>query len=127
MQYPDRTNKRRGGAENSLICSYLHPLSITSITAGFQDVPSGPDQKGKGPAGFSPDAKSKGGAKFQNKGGATGVKRGATTIKAGEGVCNQNGKAGVALKKISVQNPQNRSPYQNVLVSKKFSEKNSGK
>ena len=48
-------------------------------------------------------------------------------IVSGEGVSNQNGKGRVALKKISVQNPQNRFPYQNVLVSKKFSEKISGK
>lgn len=56
------------------------------------------------------------GAGYQASGGAT-------TIKAGEGVSNQNGKGRVALKKISVQFWQNLFPYQNVLVLKKFLQK----
>ena len=63
----------------------------------------------------------------QSKRGGVSAKRGHNYNKAGEGVCNQNGKGRVALKKISVQNPQNHFGYQNVLVSKKFSEKISGK
>ena len=65
-------------------------------------------------------------AKQSKRGGVSG-KRGQQLIKRGEGVSNQNGKGRVALKKISVQNPQNHFGYQKVLVSKKFSEKISGK
>ena len=35
MQYPDRTNKRRGGAKKGLICSYLRGLYIQTIKAGL--------------------------------------------------------------------------------------------
>lgn len=68
---------------------------------------------------------------YQNRRGSKrggGIRQaGATTNKAGEGVCNQNGRGRVAIKKISVQNPQNHFPFPKVLVLKKFSEKISGK
>ena len=118
MQYPDRTNKRRGGAKNGFICSYLHPLSIASKTAGFLEVSGGPDQRGKGPAGFSPDTN---GGGYWNGGGQRHYKSG------GEGVSNQNGKAGVALKKISVQNPQKRFGLANSFGSQKIFRKIFGK
>ena len=85
MQYPDRTNKRRGGAKNGFICSYLHPLSIASNTAGFLEVSGGPDQRGKGPAGFSPDSN---GGGYWNGGGKG-------TIKAeGRGYVTETARAG---------------------------------
>ena len=84
----------------------------------FWTFQAGRIKGGKGPAGFSPDTN---GGGYWNGGGQRHYKSG------GEGVSNQNGKAGVASKKISVQNPQNHFGYQNVLVSKKFSEKISGK
>ena len=50
MQYPDKTNKRRDGAKNSLICSYLCGLYIASGPAGFQAVRNSKGSKaGKGP------------------------------------------------------------------------------
>ena len=90
----------------------MHPLSIASKTAGFLEVSGGPDQRGKGPAGFSPDT---------NGGGQRHYKSG------GEGVLNQNGKGRVASKKISVQNPQKRFGLAESFGSQKIFRKNFGK
>ena len=96
----------------------MHPLSIASKTAGFLEVSGGPDQRGKGPAGFSPDTH---GGGYWDGGGQRHYKSG------GEGVSNQNGKAGVALKKISVQNPQNHFGIAKCFGWEKIFRKNFGK
>ena len=70
------------------------------------------------------------GVSVYNNGGADRIREAGAQNNyksGGEGVLNPNGKGRVALKKISVQNPQKRFPFQKVLVLKKFSEKISGK